>query len=79
MAKQIDNLAWSFPWTEENSILLRAGHEFEDLEKAARRDDLYPIYKAGHANVDRYRGKRYANEYLIPIIEAQLPPAPDSL
>ncbi len=72
MAKQIDDLAWSFPWTEENSILLRPGHEFEDLESATHRTDLYSIYKAGHANVDRYRGKRYVNEYMMPAIEGAL-------
>lgn len=72
MAKQVDELAWSFPWTEENAVLLRPGHEFEDLEIATRRSNLYEVYKAGHAHVDRYRGARYVSEYLQPLIESRL-------
>lgn len=72
MAKQADDLAWSFPWTEENCVLLRPNHEFEDLEIATRRSDLYEVYKQGIANVDRYRGHRYVPERLVPLIQSRL-------
>lgn len=73
MAATQDDLAWSFPWIHErNCIRLRRGHEFTDLEAATRREDLYAIFLRGLENIDRYRTKRYVNEYLVKTIASHL-------
>lgn len=83
MVKQSDDLAWSFPWVHGvNSIVvekdqtdfdiirgLKGDEEVPAMNEALKRDDLYDIYVRGLETVDKYRGARYAREYLIPKIE----------
>ncbi len=65
-----DKREWSIPWEDgKNCIRLRWEHEFEDLELATHRSDLYDIYKAAYETIDRYRGNRYVSEYVSPTIE----------
>ncbi len=74
MALQEDRLAWSFPWVHgENCIRLRNGHEFEDLNEATKRDDLYRIYRSSQETIARYRGGAYVRDYLLPLIQSKLP------
>lgn len=69
MALQMDNLAWSFPWNDnENCIRLLPKDEFRELQFAANRRDLYEIYLASQENIDRYRSARYVSEYILPSI-----------
>lgn len=42
--------------------------EVEAMVDALERNDLYQIYLNGLENIDRYRSRRYVNEYLMPII-----------
>lgn len=73
MAMQEDNRAWSYPWEHGvNCIRMPAGHEFEALEAATHRDDLFDIYIGSLGTIDKYRGPRYVNEYVMPLIESAL-------
>lgn len=73
MARQKDELAWSIPWIHcLDCITLTPGNEFEELETATKRNDLYEIYRSGQATIDRYRSVRYVNEYVKPAIESVL-------
>jgi len=73
LALQDDDLTWTFPWNHgDNCIRMRRGHEFEDIEKATHRDDLHAIYLRCQETLDRYRGRRYVNEYIIPEIAKRL-------
>lgn len=71
MALAEDRLAWAFPW-EHGVNCIRLNSDFTDLDAATQRVDLYEIYVNGQATVDRYRSRRYVDEYLIPNIEARL-------
>lgn len=73
MALHEDELAWSHDWIHgENCIRLRKGHEYEDLEAATRRDDLYKIYLGSQATIDKYRGGPMVHQYMNPLIECAL-------
>lgn len=82
MAVAKDDLAWSFPWHDgvncvrlnpgSSGMFFGCGQMFEDLHEATRRPDLYQIYLAGQETIDRYRTKRYVNEYIIPKIAEHL-------
>lgn len=73
MALVDDKLAWSFPWVHgENCIRLTSDLLFQSLESATHRDDLYEIYLRSQETIDRYRSRRYAQEYLLPLIEQAL-------
>jgi hypothetical protein len=73
MALQEDALAWSYPWLHGvNAIRLRPGHEFEDLDAATKRSDLYQIYLRGQETIARYRGPVYVRDYILPEIEKSL-------
>jgi hypothetical protein len=73
MAMQEDNRAWSFDWTHgHNCIRLPKGGEFAALEAATHRDDLFDIYMRSLDTIDRYRGQRYVNDYLLPLIQTSL-------
>lgn len=73
MALQEDDLAWSYPWIHgENCIRLRPGHEFEDLDAATKRADLYQIYLNSGATIAKYRCGPYARDYVYANIEKAL-------
>lgn len=73
MALHEDAYAWSYPWEHGvNCIRLRPGFEFEDLLAATRRPDLYELYLACQDNVDKYRSRKYVDNYIIPTVEALL-------
>lgn len=73
MALPEDNLAWSFPWVHgENCIRLDPENLFWSLDDATKRDDLHKIYLASQQTVDRYRTRRYLDEYLLPEIAKRL-------
>lgn len=87
MVLQDDPLAWTFPWVHgENCIRvtknnptdmrviqgLEGDEEVLAMDEALKRDDLYDIYLKGLENIDRYRTKRYAQEYLVPEIQKAL-------
>jgi hypothetical protein len=73
MALQEDALAWSYPWEHGvNCVRLRNGHEFEDLDAATQRPDLYDIYRKSQETIAHYRGPTYAREYVLARIEAAL-------
>ena len=63
-----NDFAWAYDWNEKNCILVEEGGEIEGIEVALKRNDLYDIYLAGMANVDKYRAQSYINNYLLPII-----------
>jgi len=68
-----DDVAYSFPWTEENSIRLREGSEIKSLRDATMQPDrLYDTYVKAIEHIDRYRPERYWNEYMKPAIEKAL-------
>lgn len=70
MAHHKNELAHAFPWEPNvNCIELGEGSEFESLEAATNRDDLYDIYCKSVENIDRYRSARFALEYVYPKIE----------
>lgn len=73
MALHHDALIWSYDWKQwENCIRLRPGHEFEDLDAATKRSDLFQIYLAGNATMEKYRKPNYVENYLTPLIAARL-------
>jgi hypothetical protein len=73
MAMPEDNIAFPYQWVHGvNCLKFRNGHEFEDLEAFTRREDLYDIYVAGEANLDRYRPDRFIPEYFLPSIQSAL-------
>lgn len=73
MALHNDNHLWSYPWNHgENCIRLQPGHEFENLDGATKRSDLFSIYLAGNATMEKYRTWNYVPDYLTPLIEARL-------
>lgn len=73
MAMQADDLAWSRAWLDGiNCIRLRPGHEFEDLERATKRDDLYEIYRKSQETIAQYRTPFYTRDYVAPLIEGAL-------
>ena len=70
MALPLDDLAWSYAWMHgENCIRLVPEREFEDLDSATKRDDLYRIYVHSQETIEKYRTKPYVFDYLIPLIE----------
>lgn len=73
MALHNDSQLWSYPWTHgENCIRLLPGFEFDDLNEATKRPDLFQIYLAGNATMEQYRKDNYVREYLTKIIEEKL-------
>lgn len=73
MVLRDDPLARSIPWTHgENCIRLRVGHEFEDLDAATKRDDLYALYAACQNTARKYCTREYVSGYVQPLIEARL-------
>lgn len=73
MVLREDALARSFPWTHgENCIRVRQGHEFEDLDAATKRDDLYQLFAACQDTAKKYCTKEYVSGYIQPLIEARL-------
>ncbi len=74
MALHKDDLAWSYDWIDgENCIRIRPEHEFEDLNEATKRSDLYEIYKKSQETIAKYRPGPYVRDYLIPLISEKLP------
>lgn len=70
MALQYDDLAWSYDWIDEdNCIRLESGHEFEDLDAATKRPDLYSIYLKSQETIAKYRTGPYVRDYILPLIE----------
>jgi hypothetical protein len=69
IARHDDGIAFSFPWTEENSIQLIPNMEFYGLEKATHFSDLYERYVKCDANMRKYQSQRYVNEYLVPEVQ----------
>lgn len=73
MALPNDNLAWSYPWiNEENCIRLTPHFEFATLEDAIRTCDLYPMYLAGQENLRKYQSFAYVRDWILPNIERVL-------
>jgi len=74
MALPFDDLAWSYPWVDGlNCLRLTQGGEFTDLELfAASGAATHAIYVESQENLDRYRSRRYVNEYILPTIEKSL-------
>lgn len=69
MARPNDGLAWSYPWTVENSVPLERGFIYEDLCNAVNLGDLYERYLAGLENCDKYRTRNYIANYIVPNLE----------
>lgn len=73
MALGLDDLAWSFPWTDgDNCIRLNPLYPFESLEQATKRADLYKIYVRSQETIELYRTKPYVQNYVIPTIQSAL-------
>lgn len=72
MARIKDEMAWSFPWDETNSVQMNRGSELDDLQTALASDSLYEKYVASQENLDRYRQSRYVEEYVIENIKKWL-------
>lgn len=66
---EVPQLAWSFPWTDQNSLHFREHAAIEDLDAFTRRGDLYDIYLAGQENVGNYRADRYRDYVMNSIKE----------
>lgn len=60
MLKPFDNLAWTFPWTKENSIPCHCHEEVVSILKALKNPNLYDIYVAGVENAKKYQADSYA-------------------
>ncbi len=72
MAIQRNNLAWSYPWDESNSIQLNKPHEVRDLLAATARHTLFDVYLAAQENQDRYRRENYVPNYVLANIRHRL-------
>lgn len=73
MVLRDDGLARSIPWVHgENCIRLRVDHEFEDLDAATKRDDLYQLYVACQNTAKKYCTAEYISDYVAPLIESRL-------
>lgn len=59
MVRHKNNMAWSFPWDESNSVLVEHGKEIEGIEEALKDEYLYDVYIEGMKNVDKYRLENY--------------------
>lgn len=74
MARPADGLAFSYPWTDENSVPLEVGFVYqdgfvyEDLCEAVKFPDLYERYLAGLENCDNYRTRNYIANYIMPML-----------
>ena len=44
----------------------------KQLERETQRTDLYDLYVAAQANIDKYRPQNYINNYILPVIESVL-------
>jgi len=73
MALTDDKLAWSYPFEHGvNCIVIRRDCMHDDLLEATRRSDLYEIYLRSQETADKYRPRRYVDEYFIPSIRSIL-------
>jgi hypothetical protein len=72
MALQRDDLAWSYPWDDTNSIGLTPEMDFFSLLEATKRTDLYDLYCASDANMRKYESVAYARDYVLPEIQKVL-------
>ncbi len=71
MARMRDEMAWSFPWDESNSVQMNRGAELDDLQSALA-GDLYERYVSSQANLDNYRPENYISRYIMPKIQQWL-------
>jgi hypothetical protein len=84
MVMQKDNLAWSYPWDETNSMQVPIGNTMDDIrglngspeipviEAALKRTDLHDIYRKGIENLENYRLDNYLSKYIKPTIEKHI-------
>jgi hypothetical protein len=72
MGQQANNLAWSYEWDESNSIRLHEPDEVLDLIVATHRPDLYELYRASQATIDKYRWQKYVPNYFLKNIADRL-------
>jgi hypothetical protein len=72
MAHQRNDLAWSYPWDDSNSILLEEPHEVTELVYALKEANLYDLYVASQENIDRYRIENYLPNWVMANIKRVL-------
>ncbi len=66
-------VGWSYPFKHgENCIEIRDGKEWEDLNEAAHREDLYDIYVESQKAAEFYSSPNYVNRHIIPSIQTRL-------
>lgn len=76
MAMPSNRLAWSYPWTAENSIVLPPIHDTKSAEEACKvirdalmRPDLYELYGAARENSLNYAHTSYLRRHVKANIE----------
>jgi hypothetical protein len=67
-----NQLAYSYPWTQANSVQMDEGTEVDDLINALDSAPLYDIYRAAQENVRKYRIDNYLRDYFLPYIADRL-------
>lgn len=74
LARPEDNLAWSYPWTAVNSVVLDDREELNSLIEANLWNliDIYEKYVACQENLRNYECQAYVNNYVMPAIERVL-------
>ncbi len=76
MARPKNNLAWSYPWDDSNSIVLPDCLSVESAQDAVKvimdalmRPDLYELYLRSQSNASNYRYDSYLRRYVMANIE----------
>lgn len=64
MALPKDNVVYSYPWDESNSIPLEQGKEIETIIEALRDENLYERYVAGVENAAKYLLPDYIKNHI---------------
>lgn len=64
MAHPKDNLRWSYPWDDTNSIRFEIGREVETIVEALRGEDLYEKYVLGVSNAKNYVLQTYIQNHI---------------
>ena len=73
MAFPIDSLAWSYPWTEQNSIrFIPFGAFAGSIHRSIENSNLYELYCAATENGRNYRPETYLRRWVLANIERNL-------
>lgn len=72
MAHQEDGMEWSYPWDDNNSIVVNEPTEVERILAATKWEELYDLYVASQQNLDNYRLESYLPNWVMANIQRVL-------